>query len=138
MDGRSDSVTTSRQRPRFARLADKEFPRPRHCMRELVGCPVQEADYLNRAADEHLGGNRRRAEQLLAEADRPAVQGYTEMLWGSDTIKELGLLDPRLYPRVKSDWGGLDRILKSAVAEHIASNQQVSGTRRRLSPGYNQ
>lgn len=107
-------------------------------MRELVGCPVQEADYLNRAADEHLGGNRRRAEQLLAEADRPAVQGYTEMLWGSDTIKELGLLDPRLYPRVKSDWGGLDRILKSAVAEHIASNQQVSGTRRRLSPGYNQ
>ena len=39
----------------------------------------------------------------------------------SNTIEELGLLDPRAGPRIESDWDGLERVLTSGSLATVMS-----------------
>ena len=62
---------------------DAEFLAPRRCLREPIPELRQVAALLDRATDAHLAGDRSHADELLREADQPAVRAWTESLWGS-------------------------------------------------------
>ena len=62
--------------------APAEFWAPRRCMREPIKEIFIAAAFLDRAVDAHLDQDRKTAERLFREADRPEVRAWTESLWG--------------------------------------------------------
>jgi len=60
-----------------------DFLSPRRCMREPIAEICEASRLLDRAVDAHLIGDQRRAEDLIAAANMPAVRQWTESLWGS-------------------------------------------------------
>ena len=78
-----EQCAAGQHRSALGPVAREDFFLPRRCMREPLTALFKAAALLDRATDEHLRGDRIQAERLLAEADRPVVRAWTEMLWGS-------------------------------------------------------
>lgn len=56
---------------------------PRRCFREPIAEILEASLLLSEAADAHLAGDKRRAEDFLKAADIPVVRAWTDSLWGS-------------------------------------------------------
>lgn len=62
---------------------DDDFLAPRRCLLEPIPEIFAASELLNNAADAHVLGNAKEAEDLIAQADMEAISIWTDTLWGS-------------------------------------------------------
>ena len=76
---------------------------PRTCLRPPVPEVLDAARYLDAAVSAHLAGNSGLADQLIKEADMPAVREWTESLWGKASPYVIKLEVPGAPPVLSKD-----------------------------------
>ncbi|MXW85183.1 MAG: hypothetical protein F4103_11515 [Boseongicola sp. SB0673_bin_14] len=81
---------------------DGTFWAPRECLRNPIPETFEAAMLLDRAVAHHTAGNRNDVVVTCA----PCNYGK-----GDYMLEELGLIDPRLRPAVRTSWDGLERML---------------------------
>ena len=63
-------------------IDDKDFWKPRRCLREPIPEIFHAAFLLDRAVGAHLTGDHSSAAKLIQAANMPVVRAWTESLWG--------------------------------------------------------
>jgi len=54
----------------------------KHCFRDPIPEIFRAAELLDEAVTRHLAGDHERADQLIREADNPAIWSWTDSIWG--------------------------------------------------------
>lgn len=79
------------------------FWEPRRCLLPPIPEIYKAAEILNDAVDAHLAGRKDVAEELIYQADIPAIAEWTETLWGAVTDEVHRVRKPESMPPLLSN-----------------------------------